>query len=114
MAYLLSDCAGTLDELPFGEAVSGAELQGSSLLDQVDAAMAQLLHPRLNLEADLKAQTGDRLTSLHRSSHLHPSPYLCHCATQSQSCPKLARLSSSPWMKMISSTLREAMLALHL
>lgn len=54
IAYLLRDCAGTFDELPFGEAVSGAELQGSSFLDQVDAAMAQLLHPRLYMETNLK------------------------------------------------------------
>ncbi len=55
IAYLLCDCAGTLDELPFGEAVGGTELQGSSLLDQVDTAMAQLLHPCLYLETNLKA-----------------------------------------------------------
>lgn len=54
-AYLLHDCAGTFDELPFGEAVSGAELQSSSFLDQVNTAMAQLLHPCLYLEANLKA-----------------------------------------------------------
>lgn len=53
-AYLLCDCTSTLDELPLGEAVSGAELQGSSLLDQVDTAMAQFLHPRLYLEPNLK------------------------------------------------------------
>lgn len=55
IAHLLCDCASTLNELPLGEAVSGAELQGASLLDQVDAAMAQLLHPGLYLEANLKA-----------------------------------------------------------
>lgn len=55
IAYLLCDCTGALDELPFGEAVSRAELQGSSLLDQVNTAMAQFLHPRLYLEANLKA-----------------------------------------------------------
>lgn len=54
-AYLLHDCTGTFDELPFGKAVSGAELQSSSFLDQVDTAMAQLLHPCLYLEANLKA-----------------------------------------------------------
>lgn len=57
VAYLLHDCAGTLDELPLREAVSGAELQSSSFLDQVDAAMSQLLHPCLDLEANLKVQT---------------------------------------------------------
>lgn len=56
--YLLCDCAGTLDELPLGEAVSGAELQGSSLLDHVNTAVAQLLHPCLYLETNLKAQRG--------------------------------------------------------
>lgn len=61
ISYLLRDCAGTFDELPLGEAVSGAELQGSSLLDQVDAAMAQLLHPCLDLETNLKAQPGINL-----------------------------------------------------
>lgn len=79
VAYLLHDSAGTLDELPFGEAVSGAELQSSSLLDQVDTAMAQLLYPCLYLEAHLKAQPGIRLdcihlliyiTSLHNSNHI--------------------------------------------
>lgn len=55
IAYLLRDCPGTLNELPFGEAVCGAELQGSSFLNQVDTAMAQLLHPCLYLEANLKA-----------------------------------------------------------
>lgn len=57
VADLLHDCAGTLNELPLGEAVSGAELQSSSFLDQVDAAMSQLLHPCLDLEANLKVQT---------------------------------------------------------
>lgn len=65
IAYLLHDCAGTLDELPFGEAVSGAELQSSSFLDQVDTAMAQLLHPCLYLEANLKAQPGIHLHRIH-------------------------------------------------
>lgn len=51
--YLLHDCAGALDEFPFGETVCGAELQSSSFLDHVDTAMAQLLHPRLYLEANL-------------------------------------------------------------
>lgn len=60
VAYLLHDCAGTLDELPLGEAVSGAELQSSSFLDQVDTAMSQLLHPCLDLEANLKVQTAKR------------------------------------------------------
>lgn len=65
MAYLLHDCAGTLDELPLGEAVSGAELQSSSFLDQVDTAMAQLLYPCLYLEANLKAQPRINLYLIH-------------------------------------------------
>lgn len=56
VAYLLHDCAGTLDELPLGEAISGAELQSSSFLDQVDASVAQLLNPGLYLVANLEAQ----------------------------------------------------------
>lgn len=55
IAYLLRDCTGALDELSFGEAVSGAELQGSSFLDQVNTAVAQFLHPWLYLETNLKA-----------------------------------------------------------
>lgn len=74
VAYLLHDGAGALDELPFGEAVSGAELQSSSLLDQVDTAMAQLLYPCLYLEAHLKAQPGiclDRICLLIYITSLH-------------------------------------------
>lgn len=55
VVYLLHDCAGTFDELPLGEAISGAELQSSSFLDQVDASVAQLLNPGLNLVANLEA-----------------------------------------------------------
>lgn len=29
----------------------------------------------------------------------HPSSHLCHCATQLQTCPKLASLLSSGWLK---------------
>lgn len=65
-SYLLCDGAGTLDELPLGEAVGGAELQRSGLLHQVDAAVAQLLHPRLDLEADLEwKKTWRRFMSPH-------------------------------------------------
>lgn len=53
MTYLLHHSAGALDEFPFRETVCGAELQSSSFLDHVDTAMAQLLHPRLYLEANL-------------------------------------------------------------
>lgn len=59
LVYLLHDWAGTLDELPLGEAVSGAELQSSSFLDQVDAAVSQFLNPRLYLVTNLKVQAGD-------------------------------------------------------
>ena len=55
IAYLFCDCSSTLNELPFGETVSGAELQGSSLLDQTNTAMAQFLHPCPYLESNLKA-----------------------------------------------------------
>lgn len=51
--YLLCDHTGAIDELPFGEAVRGSDLQSSSLLDQEDAAMSQVLHPGLDLETDL-------------------------------------------------------------
>lgn len=54
--YLLCDRAGTLDQLPFGVAVRGAHLEGPRLLHQEDAAVAQVLHPSANLEADLWRQ----------------------------------------------------------
>jgi len=54
IAYHLCNCAGTLDELPFGKAVSGAELHGSSFLHHVDTAVAQILHPCLYLVTNLK------------------------------------------------------------
>lgn len=56
--YLLGDSAGALDELPLGVAVGGAHLEGPRLLHQEDAAVAQVLHPRANLEADLRRQPG--------------------------------------------------------
>ena len=56
--YLLCDSAGTLDELPLGEAVGGGDLQGPGLLDQVNAAVAQLLHAGLDLEANLDRSAG--------------------------------------------------------
>lgn len=56
--YLLGDGAGTLDELPLGVAVGGAHLEGPRLLHQEDAAVAQVLHPSANLEADLRRQPG--------------------------------------------------------
>lgn len=58
MTYLLHDGSGTLYELSFRETVRGAELQSSGLLDHVDAAVAELLHPGLDLKANLKAQAG--------------------------------------------------------
>lgn len=51
--YLLCDNTGTFDELPLSEAVRGSDLQSSSLLDQEDAAVPQILHPVLNLETNL-------------------------------------------------------------
>lgn len=59
--YLLCDCAGTLDELPFGVAVCGAYLERPRLLHQEDTAVAQVLHTSANLEADLwrQAQGGE-------------------------------------------------------
>lgn len=56
--YLLSDCAGALDELPLGVAVGGAHLEGPRLLYQEDAAVAQVLHSSANLEADLRGSQG--------------------------------------------------------
>ena len=54
--YLLCDSAGTLDQLPLGIAVRGAHLEGACLLHQEDAAVAQVLHPSANLEANLRRQ----------------------------------------------------------
>ena len=108
MAHLLCDGAGALDELPLGEAISGAELQGPRLLNQVDTAMAQLLHSCPYLETNLKSTTEHWLRP-------HPIVSFVHSqrATPSQSRPSLVRLSSSEWMKMMSSTLRAGMLAIH-
>lgn len=55
-SYLLCDCAGTFNELSFGEAVRGSDLQSSGLLDEENAAMSKLLNTSLDLETDL----GDR------------------------------------------------------
>lgn len=52
--YLLRDHTGAVDELPFGEAVRGSDLQSSSLLHQEDAAVSEVLHPVLDLETDLE------------------------------------------------------------
>lgn len=54
--YLLCDRTGTFNELPLGVAVCGAHLEGPCLLHQEDTAVAQVLHPRANLEADLWRQ----------------------------------------------------------
>lgn len=53
-AYLLCDGAGVLDQLSLGETVRRAHLQGSGLLDQIDAAVTQLLHPSLDLRSHLE------------------------------------------------------------
>ncbi len=50
---LLCDCTGAINELSFGEAVRRSDLQSSSLLDEEDAAMPQVLHSILDLETDL-------------------------------------------------------------
>lgn len=86
-AYLLSDGTGTLNELPLGEAVSGAHLQGASLLNQVDTSMAQLLDPRLDLEAHLQAQSDSQSISITETSH--PLPASLHTADCVSSCPRL-------------------------
>ncbi len=55
-AYLLCDSTGVLDQLSFGETVCRAHLQRSGLLDQIDAAVTQLLHPSLDLRSHLEIQ----------------------------------------------------------
>lgn len=52
--YLFGDSAGAVDELSFSETVWGCDLQGSSLLDQRDTTVAQILHPGLDLETNLE------------------------------------------------------------
>lgn len=52
--YLLSDRAGTLNQLPLGVAVCGAHLEGPRLLHQEDTAMAKVLHTCANLESNLQ------------------------------------------------------------
>lgn len=58
--YLLSDRAGTLDQLPLGVAVCGAHLEGPCLLHQEDTAMAKVLHTCANLESNLQRQSQER------------------------------------------------------
>lgn len=53
-AYLLCDSSCTFDQLPLGEAVCGAHLERTSLLDQVDTAMPELLHTAFYLHANLE------------------------------------------------------------
>lgn len=55
--YLFGDSAGAVDELSFSETVWGCDLQGSSLLDQRDTTVAQILHPGLDLETNLKRKS---------------------------------------------------------
>ena len=52
--YLLRNLACTLYQLLLGVGIAGAALQGSSLGDQGSAAMTQLLHPALDVGADLE------------------------------------------------------------
>lgn len=58
--YLFGDSAGAVDELSFSETVWGCDLQGSSLLDQRDTTVAQILHPGLDLETNLKKKKSHR------------------------------------------------------
>lgn len=58
--YLLCDGAGAFDELSLGEAVRGGDLQGSGLLDEEDASVAELLHSRFNLETNLEERQHQR------------------------------------------------------
>lgn len=55
-AYLFSDGTGIFDQLSLGETVRRAHLKGSGLLNQIDAAVTQLLHPRLDLRSHLETQ----------------------------------------------------------
>lgn len=61
--YLLCDGASTFDELSLGEAVRGGDLQGSGLLDEEDASVAELLHSRFNLETNLEEREHQRMKS---------------------------------------------------
>jgi len=63
--YLLCDRTGARDELPLGEAVGGRDLQRSGLLDQEDAAVAELLHASLDLETDLVAEEKHGTAQIH-------------------------------------------------
>lgn len=58
--YLLGDRTGTLDQLPLGVAVCGANLEGPCLLHQEDTAMAKVLHACANLESNLQRQIRER------------------------------------------------------
>lgn len=61
--YLLRDCTGTINELSFGEAVGGGDLQSSGLLDQEDTPMSELLHSSLDLETNLDKTEGSNNTN---------------------------------------------------
>lgn len=52
--YLLRNLACTLYQLLLGVGIAGAALQGSSLGDQGSTAMTQLLHPALDVGANLQ------------------------------------------------------------
>lgn len=52
--HLLCDSSRAVDELAFGEAIRGGDLQSSGLLDQEDASMSKLLHSSLDLETNLE------------------------------------------------------------
>lgn len=59
-AHLLGDLARALDQLLLGVGIAGAALQGSSLGHQGSTAVTQLLHPALDVGADLQENTGVR------------------------------------------------------
>lgn len=71
--YLFCDCTGTFNELPFGETIRGSNLQSSSLLDEEDTAMSELLHSSLDLETDLdnRTQYGTNLLSNYSNAKIN-------------------------------------------
>lgn len=56
LCHLFGDSPGTLDELLLGVGITGAALKGTCLGDQSSTAMAQLLHPVLDVGPYLKRQ----------------------------------------------------------
>lgn len=91
--HLLRDFAGALDQLLLGVGIAGAALQGSSLGHQCGASMAQLLHPVLDVEADL-----GRMQGCHPEWAQHQDPSVSHGEPQ-LSPPAPARHPSAPTTK---------------